>query len=127
MQFAHWQTLLGRCDYWLGQDDVAGLIVTHGTDTLEETAFFLQAVLQPTKPVAMTCAMFPRPPIDTFAIGGKSFGTAFSPEEFGPHTITLPFARTAAVDGPPAETHTAGDDIAGIGPIRPHQSPFHDP
>jgi L-asparaginase len=38
---------------------VAGLIVTHGTDTLEETAFFLQAVLQPTKPVAMTCAMFP--------------------------------------------------------------------
>ena len=59
MQFAHWQTLLGRCDYWLGQDDVAGLIVTHGTDTLEETAFFLQSVLQPTKPVAMTCAMFP--------------------------------------------------------------------
>ena len=59
MQFTHWQALLGRCHYWLSQNDVAGLIVTHGTDTLEETAFFLQAVLNPTKPIAMTCAMFP--------------------------------------------------------------------
>lgn len=59
LQFAHWQALLERCHFWLGQNDVAGLIVTHGTDTLEETAFFLQAVLRPTKPVAMTCAMFP--------------------------------------------------------------------
>ena len=59
MQFSHWQALLERCHFWLNQNDVAGLIVTHGTDTLEETAFFLQTVLQPTKPVAMTCAMFP--------------------------------------------------------------------
>lgn len=59
MQFSHWQALLERCHFWLSQNDVLGLIVTHGTDTLEETAFFLQAVLQPTKPVAMTCAMFP--------------------------------------------------------------------
>ena len=59
MQFSHWQALLERCHFWLNQNEVAGLIVTHGTDTLEETAFFLQAVLQPTKPVAMTCAMFP--------------------------------------------------------------------
>ena len=59
MQFSHWQALLERCHFWLNQNDVVGLIVTHGTDTLEETAFFLQAVLQPTKLVAMTCAMFP--------------------------------------------------------------------
>lgn len=59
MQFAHWQALLARCHFWLNENEVAGLIVTHGTDTLEETAFFLQAVLNPAKPVAMTCAMFP--------------------------------------------------------------------
>lgn len=59
LQFTHWQTLLGRCYFWLEQNDVAGLVITHGTDTLEETAFFLQTVLRPTKPVAMTCAMFP--------------------------------------------------------------------
>ena len=59
MQFAHWQALLARCRFWLNANDVVGLIVTHGTDTLEETAFFLQAILNPKKPVAMTCAMFP--------------------------------------------------------------------
>ncbi len=59
MQCVHWQALLGRCHFWLNQNDVAGLIVTHGTDTLEETAFFLQSVLKPSKPLAMTCAIFP--------------------------------------------------------------------
>lgn len=59
MQFSHWQTLLERCDFWIHQKDVTGLIVTHGTDTLEETAFFLHAVLKSSKPIAMTCAMFP--------------------------------------------------------------------
>ena len=59
MQCAHWQALLGRCHFWLNQNDVAGLIVTHGTDTLEETAFFLQSILKPSKPIALTCAMFP--------------------------------------------------------------------
>jgi L-asparaginase len=38
---------------------VQGVVITHGTDTLEETAYFLQTVLQPIKPVAMTCAMRP--------------------------------------------------------------------
>jgi L-asparaginase len=59
MSFAVWQSLLARVAHWLEQDDVQGVVITHGTDTLEETAYFLQAVLQPTKPVAMTCAMLP--------------------------------------------------------------------
>jgi L-asparaginase len=59
MSFAVWQSLLARVARWLEQDDVQGVVITHGTDTLEETAYFLQTVLQPTKPVAMTCAMLP--------------------------------------------------------------------
>ena len=59
MSFAVWQSLLARVAHWVGQDDVQGVVITHGTDTLEETAYFLQVVLQPTKPVAMTCAMLP--------------------------------------------------------------------
>ena len=59
MSFAVWQSLLARLVHWLDQDDVQGVVITHGTDTLEETAYFLQTVLQPTKPVAMTCAMLP--------------------------------------------------------------------
>jgi L-asparaginase len=59
MSFAVWQNLLARLTYWVAQDDVQGVVITHGTDTLEETAYFLHAVLQPTKPVAITCAMLP--------------------------------------------------------------------
>ena len=59
MSFAVWQSLLARVVHWLEQDDVQGVVITHGTDTLEETAYFLQTVLQPTKPVAITCAMLP--------------------------------------------------------------------
>lgn len=59
MSFSLWQNLLGRVAYWVDQDDVRGVVITHGTDTLEETAYFLQTVLHPTKPVAITCAMLP--------------------------------------------------------------------
>ncbi|MFY8105113.1 MAG: asparaginase [Ramlibacter sp.] len=54
-----WQRLAARCAYWLDQPEVAGLVITHGTDTLEETAFFLDRVLAPAKPVVLTCAMRP--------------------------------------------------------------------
>ena len=59
MEVAIWQRLLGRSMHWLAQDDVAGLVVTHGTDTLEETAYFLHHVLAPRKPVVFACAMRP--------------------------------------------------------------------
>ena len=54
-----WLTLAQRCAHWLAQADVAGVVITHGTDTLEETAFFLQRVLAPSKPIVVTCAMRP--------------------------------------------------------------------
>jgi len=59
MGFAVWRTLALRAAHHLARDDVAGLVVTHGTDTLEETAYFLQRVLAPGKPVVMTAAMRP--------------------------------------------------------------------
>ena len=59
MSFAIWRALALRCAHWLAQPDVAGVVITHGTDTLEETAFFLQSVLAPRKPVVLTCAMRP--------------------------------------------------------------------
>lgn len=59
MDFATWYALHQCCEYWLAQDDVAGLVITHGTDTIEETAFFLHSVLPSSKPIVLACAMRP--------------------------------------------------------------------
>ncbi|MDI1244579.1 MAG: asparaginase [Rhodoferax sp.] len=63
MTFAIWTALALRVQQHLTQDDVCGVVITHGTDTLEETAFFLHTVLpaalQLRKPVVLTCAMRP--------------------------------------------------------------------
>jgi L-asparaginase len=60
MTEAVWLALAKRCGHWLAQPDVRGIVVTHGTDTLEETAYFLHRTLDATaKPVVITCAMRP--------------------------------------------------------------------
>ena len=59
MNFEIWQRLLARCTYWLAQPQVQGIVITHGTDTLEETAFFLHSALDTNKAVVLTCAMRP--------------------------------------------------------------------
>ncbi len=59
MTFEIWRELAFRCAHWLAQDEIRGIVVTHGTDTLEETAFFLHRVLAPAKPLVLTCAMRP--------------------------------------------------------------------
>ncbi len=59
MDAATWQRLAQRVAHHLARPEVAGIVVTHGTDTLEETAYFLHRVLAPRKPVVLTAAMRP--------------------------------------------------------------------
>lgn len=63
MGWPQWRALAYRAAHYLALPEVRGLVITHGTDTLEETAFFLSRVLPleglAHKPVVLTCAMRP--------------------------------------------------------------------
>jgi len=59
MDHATWQALAQRVAFHVQRPEVAGVVITHGTDTLEETAYFLHRVLAPGKPVVLTAAMRP--------------------------------------------------------------------
>jgi L-asparaginase len=54
-----WLKLATRVNELLARSDVDGVVITHGTDTIEETAYFLNLVVKSTKPVVMTAAMRP--------------------------------------------------------------------
>ena len=52
----HWLKLQHQIEAAVRREDVAGIVVSHGTDTLEETAWFLDLTLEAEKPVVLVGA-----------------------------------------------------------------------
>lgn len=65
-----WLKIAKRANEILKDKNVAGIVVTHGTDTIEETAMFLQLAIKSDKPVVLVGAM--RPSTSLSADGPKN-------------------------------------------------------
>jgi L-asparaginase type II len=55
---AHWLTMAGRVNQRFREDAaLRGIVITHGTDTLEDTAYFLNLTVRDRRPVVVTGSM----------------------------------------------------------------------
>src|ERR1700736_2626841 len=65
-----WVRLAARVNELLAKSEIAGIVVTHGTNTLEETAYFLDLTTTSTKPVIVVGAE--RPASDSDSDGPRN-------------------------------------------------------
>ena len=118
MTHAIWQALAQRVQHHLQRDDLAGVVVTHGTDTMEETAYLLHRVLAPSKPVVLTGAMRPASSRQADGPGNLVHAVAVA-QEPGAHGVLVVMAGTVhgATDVRKAHPHKL--DAFGSGDVGP--------
>ena len=86
-----WLSLSQRINSILGGAETDGVVVTHGTATLEETAYFLHLTVKSAKPVVVTGAMRPPTALSTDADLNllDAIRVAASPVSYGLGVLTI--------------------------------------
>ncbi|MXP41444.1 asparaginase [Altererythrobacter soli] len=110
------------------QDDpaVCGIVITHGTDTAEETAFLLDLTLPPGKPVVLTGAMRPADALGSDGMRNlaNALRVASDPDTagrgvlvvMGDHVFTARDVRKAATQGAEAFRGFPRGSIGAVAP-----------
>jgi L-asparaginase len=102
-----WLQLAKHINKILLEEDVAGVVVTHGTDTQEETAYFLNLTVKSNKPVVLTGSM--RPSTALSADGPRNLynavACAIAPESKGQGVLLVMDDRINSADDV-TKTHT---------------------
>ncbi|MER8956968.1 asparaginase [Mesorhizobium sp. M0833] len=115
-----WLKLACRINSALSEDDIQGVVVTHGTDTLEETAYFLNLVVESEKPVVVVGAM--RRPYSLGADGSANLfnavAIACNPNAKGKGVlVTLNSEIHSARDVTKTTSNLDAFKAAGLGPL----------
>jgi L-asparaginase len=118
MDFVTWQALAACAAYHLARADVAGVVVTHGTDTLEETAYLLHRVLAPFKPLVLTAAM--RPATSIAADGPQNlFDAVAAARDANAHGVLVAFAGRVWAGAEVRKQHSYRADAFAAGDAGP--------
>ena len=120
--FSHWRQLVLRIrEAFRGDSALAGVVITHGTNTLEETAWLLQLLIDDPRPVVLVGAMRPATalsadgPLNLF----QAVQVAVSPEAYGQGVLVV---MDGQIHGARAVTKVATQGVGafvspGSGPL----------
>jgi len=111
-----WLEMASLVRRFTGRDDICGVIILHGSDTLEETAYFLSLTADTDKPVVITGSM--KPATDENADGPRNICDAVAavraPESYGKGAMVC-FAGHLFSAGSVCKTSTTDTDaFSGI-------------